>query len=389
MLGQETIKTIKATAPVLAEHGLAITTHFYTLLLEQHPELWHVFNHANQKRGIQQQALADSLYAAAVHIEQLEAIVPVVKKIAHKHRSIGVQAEHYPIVGDYLLKAMKDVLKEDATDSILTAWEEAYSVIAKLFIETEANLYAEAGWQDDQPLVVTKKIQESSDITSIYLQRADGKELPPFTPGQYISVKRNVQGYDQIRQYSLTSVPTENEYRISVKAEQGGLLSNLLYSELRVGETILTSAPAGNFTYSKTSNSPLLFISGGSGITPFVSMIKTLELERPERAVYLVHATRNSETHAFKQEIDAIVKNNEKIESTTIYRSPLATDRFDYQGEIHVDMLQPVLLKAKEVSIYVSGSRAFVQEVYALLTTYGVNSDQIQFESFEPALALS
>lgn len=187
----------------------------------------------------------------------------------------------------------------------------------------------------------------------------------------------------------MTSVPTENEYRISVKAEQGGLLSSLLHSELRVGETILASAPAGNFTYSKKSNSPLLFISGGSGITPFVSMIKTLELERPERAVYLVHATRNSETHAFKQEINAIVKNNEKIESTTIYRSPLATDRFDYQGEIHVDMLQPVLLKAKEASIYISGSRTFVQEVYTLLTTYGVNSDQIQFESFEPALALS
>ena len=96
MLSQETINIIKSTVPVLEEHGKTITTVFYKNMLTAHPELLNVFNHANQSQGRQQTALANTVYAAAANIDNLEAIVPAVVQIAHKHKSLGITEDQYP-----------------------------------------------------------------------------------------------------------------------------------------------------------------------------------------------------------------------------------------------------------------------------------------------------
>ena len=106
-------------------------------MFSKHPELLNIFNHPNQKQGSQQTALANTVYAAAANIDNLAAIIPVVKQIATKHQSIGNFTEHYPIVGENLLAAIKDVLGDAATDEIIKAWAEAYGVIADAFIGIE------------------------------------------------------------------------------------------------------------------------------------------------------------------------------------------------------------------------------------------------------------
>src|SRR5690606_2496444 len=106
MLSQKTIDIVKSTVPVLEQHGKTITTVFYKNMFEAHPELLNIFNHANQSRGRQQTALANAVYAAAANIDKLGAILPTVIQIAHKHRSLGIMPEHYPIVGENLLGAI-------------------------------------------------------------------------------------------------------------------------------------------------------------------------------------------------------------------------------------------------------------------------------------------
>ena len=160
MLSSQTIAIVKSTVPVLAEHGATITTVFYKNLFTAHPELLNIFNHANQKQGRQQTALANTVYAAALHIDNLGVLLPAVKQIAHKHRSLGVKAEHYPIVGAHLLGAIKEVLGDAATDDIIQAWGEAYGVIADVFIQVENEMYAEAstqsnGWNEFKDFVIT------------------------------------------------------------------------------------------------------------------------------------------------------------------------------------------------------------------------------------------
>jgi len=174
------IEVIKSTVPVLEEYGEKITTRFYQQMFEAHPELLNIFNHANQKQGKQQRALASTVYAAAQYIDNLEAIIPVVTQIAHKHRSLGIKPEHYPIVGTHLLGAIKDVLGDAATDEIIDAWGQAYGVISDAFISIEAEMYDQAqsqqgGWDGFKNFIVDRKVKESELITSFYLKARDGK----------------------------------------------------------------------------------------------------------------------------------------------------------------------------------------------------------------------
>lgn len=185
MLQQKIIDTIKATVPVLEVHGVAITKTFYSNLFKDNPSLLNIFNHTNQKKDRQQTALANTVYAAAVHIENLEAIVPAVMQIAHKHRSLGVLPEHYPIVGKYLLGAIKEVLGDAATPDIIDAWAQAYGVIADIFISVEEDLYRASeesgGWRMFKPFKIARKEVESDVVTSFYLTPEDGSTLPLYT----------------------------------------------------------------------------------------------------------------------------------------------------------------------------------------------------------------
>lgn len=166
MLDQHTIEIIKSTVPVLQVHGKTITTAFYGMLFENHPELLNIFNHANQRQGKQQTALANAVLAAAANIDQLENILPVVKQIAEKHRALGVLPEHYPIVGETLLAAIKQVLGDAATPEIMDAWAKAYGVIADAFIGVEVAKYRETaeapgGWSGFRNFVVSQKVKET------------------------------------------------------------------------------------------------------------------------------------------------------------------------------------------------------------------------------------
>ena len=142
MLDQKTIEIIKSTVPALKAHGLDITTKFYKNMFEQNPEVKSLFNMDKQESGEQPKALAMSILAAAQNIDNLEAIMPVVKNIGAVHCNANVKAEHYPIVGKHLLSTIKEVLGDAATDEVLEAWGKTYEVLAKVFINTEKEIYS-------------------------------------------------------------------------------------------------------------------------------------------------------------------------------------------------------------------------------------------------------
>lgn len=144
MLNQKTIDIVKSTVPVLKSHGVEITTTFYKLLFNSNPEVKAMFDMNKQESGAQPQALAGVVLAAAQNIDNLSVLLPAVQKIAQKHVSLNVKAEHYPIVGANLLEAIKVVLGDAATEEIINAWGEAYGVIAQVFIDAEAELYAKS-----------------------------------------------------------------------------------------------------------------------------------------------------------------------------------------------------------------------------------------------------
>jgi len=401
MLSEQTISVIKSTVPVLEVHGTEITKRFYKMLFSNHPELLNIFNHANQKQGRQPTALANAVYAAAANIDKLENILPAVKQIAHKHRSLGITAEQYPIVGQNLLAAIKDVLGDAATDEILQAWAEAYGVIAQVFIDVEAQMYSEAesvegGWRGFRPFVVDKKVKESEVITSFYLVPQDGGAISSYLPGQYITVKLNIPGdqYTHLRQYSLSDKPGNSYYRISVKREEGagdkpdGKASNFLHDGVQVGDVLELTAPAGDFTLDLEDQRPVVLISGGVGLTPMISMLNTLVERQPQREVIFIHAARNSKVHAMRQKVQELEEQHSQVSAYWCYSEPTDADteeqNFDKEGFITAEWLQQ-LVGDNNASYYFCGPVPFMKQINAALQSIGISKEDIHYEFFGPA----
>jgi nitric oxide dioxygenase len=144
-ISQQTIDTVKSTAPVIKEYGKAITSRMYEIMFATHPEVKSQFDMSAQANGTQPAKLATAVYAYATHIDDLGALKSAVDKIAHRHVATHVLPEQYPVVGECLLKAIQDVLGDAATEEVITAWTEAYQALADIFINREQQIYQEVG----------------------------------------------------------------------------------------------------------------------------------------------------------------------------------------------------------------------------------------------------
>lgn len=391
VLSEHTIDIVKSTAPVLAVHGEAITTKFYAMLFEAHPELLNMFNHTNQATGAQPKALAQALYAAASYVDRLEVLESFVEKTAQKHASVGVKPEHYPIVGHFLIKAMEEVLQENATADILEAWTETYGAVADIFIRAEQTLYETKeeepkGWTGYKDFTVVDIVQESSRMKSFYLQPADHSPLPSFLSGQYVSLRCSIPGeeYTHVRSYSLSDAPGTGSYRITVKHEEEGIVSSYLHEQTKAGQAIELSAPFGSFILQTDERKPIAFISAGSGLTPLVSMLKSLP-ESYASAVTFIYAAKNHNHHPLQQEINSALQKLPVSQALTLYTAPEpeypSSAYFGTETTLTREALQSALPQ-EDTRCYVCGPPAFVEAVVSCL--HEIGRHDISTENFVP-----
>lgn len=402
-LDSKTIETIKATVPVLEKHGEAITTRFYERMLAEVPELNNVFNQTNQKRGGQPKALANTVYAAAANIENPGAILPVVKQISEKHKSLNIKPEQYPIVGKYLLLAIQDVLGDAATDDIIDAWAKAYGVIADVFISVEQGMYEQdrsqdGGWNGFRAFNVVKKEKESEVVTSFYLAPADGGPIIRHLPGQYITIRAEIPGeqFAHMRQYSLSCAPGSDLYRISVKREGAraeyaeGIVSSYLHNQVKEGDTLNLSAPSGDFVLDTDDERPLALISRGVGLTPVMSMLEEVIQKQPQRSVHFIYATYSSKYHPLKKRMLEIAEKHPNVKMTFVYNRPEPQDEgsYDIKGYVDEDLLKK-LLPTADAACYFCGFEDFMRTVNRALRACDVQDKDIHFEYFGPQLGMT
>ncbi|MBD9535918.1 NO-inducible flavohemoprotein [Stenotrophomonas sp. ATCM1_4] len=382
---------IKATVPLLETGGEALTKHFYGLMLTESDAARPLFNQAHQSSGDQPRALANSVLMYAKHIDRLEALGPLVGQIVAKHVALQVLPEHYPIVGHYLLRSIREVLgPEIATDEIIDAWGTAYQMLADLLIGAEESVYAAneqapGGWRGGRMFQVVDKVRESAEITSFHLQPVDGGAVVDFQPGQYIGMRLQIDGQEVRRNYSLSAVPNGRSYRISVKREDGGKVSNHLHDNVQLGDALELFAPAGDFTL-VAGDRPIALISGGVGITPTLPMLEqALASGRP---VHFIHCARNGQVHAFRQFIADMQKQHPQLRSYTCYSEALPGDAADAEGLLSRELLQQWLPAEGNVDAYFLGPKPFMAQVKKLLRDVGVPDAQSRYEFFGPAAAL-
>lgn len=390
MLSLEHRAIVTATVPLLETGGEALTRHFYLNLFRDYPEVLPFFNQANQRDGAQQRALAGAVLAYARNIERLETLGPLVATIVNKHVSLQIQPRHYPLVGAALLQAIREVLgAEIATDAVIEAWGAAYGQLADVLGGAERAIYqaqlaASGGWNGARRFVVRRKTVESEEITSFVLAPQDGGAVMAHAPGQYIGLRVTVDGEEQRRQYSLSAATNGENYRISVKREAGGKVSNFLHGQVHEGDVIELFPPAGAFTLND-SGKPLVLISGGVGITPTLAMLDAaLETGRP---IHFIHAARNGRVHAFRDHIDALERDHPQLRRFYCYAED-AESPAHASGFLDTARLAGWMPASRDVDAYYLGPLPFMRAVKRSLGELGVPESQTYHEFFGPASAL-
>jgi nitric oxide dioxygenase len=387
------IGVVKATVPAIEAHGLAITRRMYERMFEN-PAIRDLFNQSHHgEAGSQPRALAAAILAYAQNIENLGALAGAVERIAQRHVGLNILPEHYPAVAEALLGAIKDVLGDAATPEILAAWGEAYWFLADILIGREAQIYGEhasapGGWTGWRDFVIAEKRRESDVITSFVLKPADGGRVLRHRPGQHLTFWLDIPGGAPLkRNYSISSAPSDEFYRISVKREDRGVASGWLH-EAQVGTVLKTAAPAGEFVAPEILERPLVLVSGGVGVTPLISMLSTIAPTRPAHPVHFVHAAISGATHALGGEARALAAGSGgAVRVTTFYEAPREGDTrgeaYDEKGRVTAEWLAAHTPLAA-ADYFLCGPQPFLRAVAGALRGLGVPSGQIRYEFFGP-----
>ncbi|MFD7659364.1 globin domain-containing protein [Actinosynnema sp. NPDC059797] len=389
MLSAASAEVVRATLPVVRDHAVEITGEFYPAMFAAHPELLDLFNQGNQAGGQQRVALASAVVAFAGHLLDADAgsFDPIAERIAHKHVSLGIRAEQYPVVGRHLMAAVGEVLGDAVTPEVAAAWDEVYWLLACRLIAAEARLYQRGGidpatvWRRWR---VAKRQEEAVDAVSFTLVPDDGGEVPDFAPGQYVSVAVELpDGRRQPRQYSLSQGPGRGSLRITVRRVRGaggtpdGAVSNHLHDHVHADDTLLLGPPAGENTL-EPGTGPVLLVSAGIGITPAASMLDHLARTQPTRRVVLVHAERSADRHALRAEVHQAAAGLADVEQLTWYE----TGDGGRRGLVDVDAI-PL---TADTTAYLCGPVPFMRDVRAGLLRRGLPADRVRYEVFGPGM---
>lgn len=402
MLSQQTIDLVKSTVPILQEQGETLTKYFYKRMFSQNPEVAPYFNSANQTEGAQQRALAEAICTYAANIDNLNALKETLEQIAHKHASLMIKPQHYPIVGANLLASIREVLGEDATDDVIHAWSHAYDFLANILTGREKQIYNSnakktGGWEGFRRFNVEKKEAESSVITSFYLKPADGNPLPKYLPGQYITVRiPTPDGSTTMRNYSLSDKPGQDHFRISVKREIGirsntpkGYVSHKLHDEINVGDVLEIGPPCGEFFLDAENHGehPLVLLAAGVGITPILSILKTAVETMPKREIVFIYGCLNEKVQAFKSTIDQLAKDHSKLKIHYRYSDPEA-EGVKREGNCSTGFVDAELIDSlmpdRYAEYYFCGPEFFMINIYQNLMAWDIPNSLLHFEFFGP-----
>ncbi|UEM01784.1 pyridoxamine 5'-phosphate oxidase family protein [Skermanella rosea] len=267
-------------------------------------------------------------------------------------------------------------------NSLMTGdWEEARSRLAAAALGSR--------WR---PFRIAKLIDESDVIRSFHLEPADGNGIIPHLAGQHLPIRVLPDGHAEpvTRTYTLSTAPSDGNYRISVKRE--GLVSRHLHDRLSVGDIIEARAPAGGFTIDAAERRPAVLLAAGIGITPLLAMARHLVHEglrtRRIRPTWLFVSARTLAERAFDSEIAELVERSDgAVRLIRVLGDPTgAVERRDYDvaGRITLELLRAVL-PLDGYDFLMCGPPAFMRDLYDGLRAIGTPDDRIHAEAFGPA----
>lgn len=240
-------------------------------------------------------------------------------------------------------------------------------------------------WDDevDAALVCRRRSAITHDVTSFVFEAVEPRRFE-YLPGQFMTIGLEIDGQEIDRCYTISSSPTR-PYTISitVKRVPGGPVSNWLHDNLQPGDIVKARGPLGQFTYAYHPAKKFLFLSGGSGITPVMSMLRTLHDLSADIDAVFVHSARTPADIVFRRELDDIAAQSENVRVAHICEADSPTESWHgLRGRITAEALSQICPDFREREIFVCGPGPYMVAVAQILDDAGFDMGRHHQESF-------
>ncbi len=210
-------------------------------------------------------------------------------------------------------------------------------------------------------LVISGIIDHAGSNAKTYiLRKRDNSPLPYFKAGEYLSIKLNIEGSSITRPYSISSSPLDalkGEYRITVGNKKDGFASPWILSSWKKGDSVLSSAPLGDFVYEPLRDEKnVIAVAGGSGITPFLSMAEAIYEKTEGFSLTILYGSKTKKAILFYDELERLTSDCNKIKVIHVL-SDEEREGFEH-GFINSDLIKKYAPEDGKYSLFFSGSRA-------------------------------
>lgn len=238
--------------------------------------------------------------------------------------------------------------------------------------------------EGDSVTLVCRQVQDVTHDVKTFLFTADGPALFQHAPGQFVTLTLQIDGRPVSRCYTISTPPTRPYLLgITVKRQPGGLVSNWLHDTMAPGQRIAADGPFGVFTISRHRSAKYLFLSGGSGITPVMAMMRTLYDLGSDADVVFVHSARTPHDIIFRQELDTIESSVPTVRVAAVCERNAPQEPWGgLRGFLSADMLRLLAPDLDERVVFCCGPAPYMAAVRRLLGDAGFDMANYHEETF-------
>ncbi|MDG2391326.1 MAG: 2Fe-2S iron-sulfur cluster-binding protein [Planctomycetaceae bacterium] len=257
-------------------------------------------------------------------------------------------------------------------------------------------------WNGYRKFRVDRKVLEADNICSFYLVPHDGKPLPKYRPGQFLTFRFQLPDLNTkksksvVRCYSLSEAPRPGYYRVTVKRvppppgvdAPEGRVSNYFHDHVIEGDILDVQSPRGDFFLEPTERSPVVLIGGGVGVTPVLSMANTILETDIQRDVWFFLGVRCGREHPMREHLQQLDEQYDHFHLMVCYSCPEGCDEsekiFHHKGHVDLAVISETV-KVCNYDFYICGPPPMMETLVPALKDWGVPKEKIHTEAFGPA----
>jgi NAD(P)H-flavin reductase len=365
------IAAMRANFAKAAATGDEAPLYFYSHLFLSHPETRQLFpvSMAHQR---------DRLFAAlgdvVARVDDLDALVPILRQLGQDHRKFGTVAAHYPAVGASLLATLEH-FDDDWSPELAKDWTEAYTLVAEVMIAAAEEAAEQPAWWEAD---VVGHERRTIDVAVLQVRP---RARFDYRPGQSVSLETSLRPR-LWRYYSPANAPRpDGLLEIHVKARDGGPVSSALVRRVGVGDVLRLGPPVGHLALDEESDRDLLLVAGGMGLAPLKALVDDVARRGPVRRVDLFAGFRTEDQIYDLPDLRRLEQENRWLTVT------LAVSEDKISGLEHGDIGDVVLRHGPWNSreVCVAGPAVMVEDTVSRLVRSGVPTQRMSSEIFAPS----